>query len=562
MCFAACVNFLVVLLSCSGNSDTFGTEIDLLPVQVTEDGNWSMLNSNGEIIYDGEFKNAPTPAVEGVFAVLEGDLYTLYKTGDKSPKTFEGYEGLKSVGYMSEGVIPVAFPHERIQLVDRSGKKICELRPVDGNEIARCGGGFRDGLLAVSIVDEHGSKWGFVDKKGNVVIKPQYLCTQGFYDGVAVCAMKEGQMPDELSKASVIDKTGQKLFDIDSDMQPFGHFIDGHLILCGANGNYVVDKAGKKTKLPSKIKAIYDFDGRYILFANADSEYGVADIDGEILIRPKYEEISFGLGDKFIAKKSGKDELLVLDSKGEVVDEFDYRLMVPLCNWAYGAKEGKRLLILGDDLKQITTEEFCGVFGRWELPEIVESDYFPVDELADVVVKNLKIDGFDKYILGQSAAVINKGADPGIVTMKALYSGFRYYIHCETDFSKHPTMWNDGKYVWNDEALLDRVKLSITLPDNDVEETFNLIAKKLVEQGYKQEDQESLYSDSAHELFFSKNGVSETGVKVGLNLKMNYLGGSPINIVLTADKPSSKMNDSALGDSVIDPEDIESTLID
>jgi hypothetical protein len=59
---------------------------------------------------------------------------------------------------------------------------------------------FHDGLAAVQM-DE---KWGFIDRSGNVVIKPQFNGTEGFSEGIALVWQDQ--------RFKFIDKNGRQLF--------------------------------------------------------------------------------------------------------------------------------------------------------------------------------------------------------------------------------------------------------------------------------------------------------------------------------------------------------------
>ena len=115
----------VLFVSCSSSDNV---KIELLPVKTTKDGKWSMMNKDGELVYDSEFKNRPTVAVEGVFAVEGDNGITLYSTAQKTPTELPGCTELKSAGYMSDGLIPVTKKDSRITVINKKGKTEFELR--------------------------------------------------------------------------------------------------------------------------------------------------------------------------------------------------------------------------------------------------------------------------------------------------------------------------------------------------------------------------------------------------------------------------------------------------
>ena len=73
--FIAAFAIVAALTGCS--SDGQKLNVEMLPVQLAKDGNWSMLKPDGSIMYEGEFKEAPTMAVNGMFTVKEGEGYTV-----------------------------------------------------------------------------------------------------------------------------------------------------------------------------------------------------------------------------------------------------------------------------------------------------------------------------------------------------------------------------------------------------------------------------------------------------------------------------------------------------
>lgn len=541
--------------SCSSSGSNGEIEIDLLPVMLSDDGNWSMVDRDGNVVYDGEFKNKPSLALEGTFSVKEGDLYTLYKAGEKEPEALDGCEGVKRCGYMSEGVIPVVFPHERIQLRDKNGKKVCDLGPVDGKEVVRCAAGFKEGLLAFCVFDE-GNKWGFMDKNGKVVIKPAYEFTHGFEDGVALCSKKKND--SSYKTTLVIDHDGKILFEVEGDLSTLGGFQNGRMPLLGSDVNYLVDKKGKKTKLPSKISYVEDFNGEYVIFRSKDDEYGVADVNGEICIRPKYKSIKFGLGDKFLALKNGKDETLVLDVNGEVVDELDYTFVSKIYNFGYEAMEGKRYVLLGEDLKQKGTEDFSAMYdGYMYFNSYVDSDYFNPEDVVTRIMCNLRADGFGKYSFGESAANIFAGQEAGGYvstphTLNLVINGFKYTVRCGGFFTENLTTWRDGGYAWKDESKLDVVRLAVDVPEDAKKETVEQLRNALEAQEYNEDISNEAEDGSMGSIWFKGTAKSESGQLYDMDIVVVYKEDSPIVIDMRGRKSivENVIEDTVAADSI------------
>lgn len=122
------------LASCGGSSGPIENAIEYFPFQLESDGKWGMIDKDGEVLFSEEFKSEPSPVIDGVFFVREGDGYTLYKASDK-PKPINGCEKLLSVGIMTDGIVPISRENERITIINKSGETVAVLNPVAGKEI-------------------------------------------------------------------------------------------------------------------------------------------------------------------------------------------------------------------------------------------------------------------------------------------------------------------------------------------------------------------------------------------------------------------------------------------
>lgn len=531
----------IIYSSCVHTGSDYDEKIDLVPVMLSGDSNWSMMDRDGNVFYEGEFENVPSNAVEGIFSVNENGRYTLYKIGEKEPEIWEGNENLEYVGNMSEGLIPVVFPEKRIQILDKKGVKVCDLNPICGNEIVKCASEFHEGLLAVGVYDNNIKKikWGFADKTGNIVIMPTYEYVNRFRDGVSVCAKNMEYSKEEketkYSSLVVINRKGEVLFEIDDDLKPFwnygssneitlGEFRNGHMVLCGERYNYIVDKEGNKTKLSSRIKNIDYFDGKYLIFSTGDDEYGVADVNGEICIKPRYRYILPGIGRKFIARQGdfGFDEeetLNLIDANSDKVVKVDYTYICPLYDWGYITRKDGNYILLGKNLKQKGEEEFDQI--RWGTYfKDVSSDYFNPREVVDSIMNNLRVDGFARFILYQKAEVVLEGEEPPFDKKNTFWNnkiyGLNFDLKIDGLFSERPKIWDSEKRVliWNDESELEKLELLITLPDNHLQKTFEEIVIAMMSYGYQKSSDEHIITrlKQRSQIEYDKTYISELAI--------------------------------------------------
>lgn len=296
--FAALATMASVgLWSCgSGSSADNYANIDYLPVQISNDGNWSFYAPDGTVKFTDEFKQRPTVVYNGYFSVKEGDGYSFYKVNGDKLELVKDAEGLKDVGYMEEGLVPMTFPKERIAVYNGDGEKKFTLEPVKGKEITSCAGGFSEGMMVVE--DEDGNE-GYVNTKGEMAIALKYTSASPFFEGLAVVAAKGKE--DE-TKYMVIDKKGETVFTIRNGMEPYNRrFYKGKLVVKDANDRIVfLDTKGEVVfKCPAKVIGIGGYNDKYIVFRTEDSEWGLMDFEGNTTIRPKYNSLVIIDTDKF-----------------------------------------------------------------------------------------------------------------------------------------------------------------------------------------------------------------------------------------------------------------------
>lgn len=96
---------LMVMVSCfaaCGEKDDW--DVEYVPFQESEGGNWGLISPDGEVLFSEEFKEMPSVALNGRFVVRNADgLFEIY-TAEKKPQKVGG-EYL-SVGLFYDKVAP------------------------------------------------------------------------------------------------------------------------------------------------------------------------------------------------------------------------------------------------------------------------------------------------------------------------------------------------------------------------------------------------------------------------------------------------------------------------
>lgn len=485
----------MILSSCMNSGDKL-ENVDLIPVKISKDGHWSMVDSKGEIVYDGEFKNTPSMAYNGLFSVEEEKGISVYSIGDKNPKLLGCLEGLKAAGYLEDGLMPVVPKDSRITLVNKAGEKKFELAPIKGVEIASCSNGFSEGLLLFKTADD---KFGYYSTSGEVAIAPQYDIALDFSEGLAIVGKKQKDKEFEYS-ISVIDKKGKVQFKLKDDFDVHTtQFSDGYILAERDDRLYLFNKKGEEKKLPAKFESVAAYNKKYIIF-ESDDEYGIADINGEIIVRAKYSGLAFDTDDTFFAKKNSDDkEIIRLNSKGEEIgDKIDYEYIANLKKFGYFARDGKTTLMLDDNLKPKCKEEFYDMSLGMSASGLIESDYFSADDIAKAVVDMFDGSKIGKYKFGDAASNVFSGEQPSKYSYENNgdlsdldFKGFRYSTSVTGVFSEtisngmanYSTYTYD--YYWNPEAKLCGFIIGINCENQWGKKGQKALVDALKSNGYK-----------------------------------------------------------------------------
>ncbi len=370
-----------VLVSC-GNDKSRGVEY--VPYQETDGGQWSMISSEGKVLFSEEFKNAPTIAKEGRFMVKNDDgLWEIF-TAEEKPKKIGAEYAYASC--FENGKAFVSERNDYIKIIDLDGKEIKKLDKI-GNKVV-------DAIVSINegyAVYQTGDFFGVIDADGNEVVKSDYLllfmCSDGKFIGVDKKYDKEFNKEEGKRKFnySVIDTSGKKLFEISREKYSnIGtRFIDGLLAVAVEKDGkecwgLINDKNEVVVKPAEKIKGISDIkDGRFVY--NNGEGYGVMNLKGENIIRAKYDLLYFDVDNRLVAAtETGKNtktfECKFIDDEDNQIGPDKYVSINPLSNF-----DGKHSFVKISD----------------RIWSIVDKDGKSVDKLPDIVNINLSYGDFE-----------------------------------------------------------------------------------------------------------------------------------------------------------------------
>ncbi|MDE6258977.1 MAG: WG repeat-containing protein [Muribaculaceae bacterium] len=389
-----------LLPSCVGENETSG-QIEYISVQLEKDGDWSLMSKDGKIKFENEFKEAPSAVINGVFNVKEGKGYSVYRATGEKPEIINGLENLSYVGELNDGLMPVCFPEKRITIVDKDGKEKFELKPIKGKEIVECTKSFQEGML---LTKDENSKFGYYNTSGECIIAHKYDDAYSFSEGMAL-VFKD-------SLWSIIGKDGNKIFSFKKGLWPafypykyenFYHYKDGKMFMRDSDGRYYLyDQKGESTKLSNKIKEILGFNEKYILYKSESGDYGTMDFNGEVVIRPKFQQLYFGDSGQLFGSRDGKD-WEILDYSGKKIKALDCESAYYENGFGYLAKDHSGWYLLNNKGELVSKDaEFYQLANNFPEAGLVLSCYIPSEKIVSAVTDMITPDGVESYTFGQS----------------------------------------------------------------------------------------------------------------------------------------------------------------
>ena len=407
-------SFLVLLSSCSKEDND--SNVEYIPFQESKGGLWGMISPDGKILFSDEFKNEPTVAKEGRFMVRNSSgLWEIYTCEAKPVKI--GGEYVYATCFKNGRAI-VAERNGYIKVIDRQGNDIKILDKINNHQVDYLNQ-FEEGC-AVYMTD---SLYGAIDEDFDEVIKPVYAelyhCSDGKFIGIHDKYRKELDKPEaeRVLKYDVLNTKGDLLFQLSTEKYRYFHespyYKDGLLrVAVDVNGNVcyglINDKGEFVVKPQEKIKYISEIDGDRFIYSNGEG-YGVMDLKSNVLIRAKYDYLSFDIQNRlFAGTLTSKDSETsyydrtfikkIIDDHDKQIGEDKYEEFIPFSKingkrafvktygniWSIIDTNGKTLEGLPDivNINPLSIGDNC-----------IETDHIDFDELLSKL--QLSKDGID-----------------------------------------------------------------------------------------------------------------------------------------------------------------------
>lgn len=401
-------NFLVGLAAVSGLYSCSDGSVDIyMPARLNESDMWSIVNArNGEVVAQDAFSRAPSAIGQGnIFYVETSDgLFEYYKVSDvNNPISSERFS---QAGDFNTDVAFAVKPDETISLINSSIVVVKQL-PASVKSVY----GFSGELARFK--NEKGL-YGYLNKKGEVAIEAKYAEATNF-SGDYAFVFELG----ENSKILLIDKQGKTVTQFAPDRYDWIYFPFFNGYFAASTNGKVTLYNDRNEKVLSNNMMEYDGtgDGLYLvhegkfIFSN-DDMYGLMDMDGKVLVRPKYKSLRYFGNDRYVALRN--DVYGVVDGAGEEIIPFEYEFIRGLGKNRYLVSEANfNCYIVDEDLKEILPMEVSDYVlspgGR------IDSEYVDVSAMVDKLASKITpaaAFGVDKSKTADQVAAMLGFTDP------------------------------------------------------------------------------------------------------------------------------------------------------
>lgn len=308
------------------------SDVDCIPFKSTAKGRWGMLNPDGTILFEEEFKDIPTIGREGRFMVRNGNgLWEVFTATESPEKVGDEYV---YIGNFFDGVAPAVRKNERISLIDKNGEVVKVLDKSGSKNIVSMEN-FHYGYALIHTDDAVG----IINTKGEELLEARKYCRLLHVAPKRFLALnvkyKDGD--DEHNVVfDVIDPRGNvkntirmakydDIFVMGDGYIGIEQTSDGEKLygIMNLDGDVIV-------RPTSKIKGIQDFRNDKYIFSNG--EYlGVRTVKDEVLIRAKYDGIMWATDNLLWVNSSdeGKQEWTLINLDGEKITKESYQNVLP-----------------------------------------------------------------------------------------------------------------------------------------------------------------------------------------------------------------------------------------
>lgn len=276
----------LVLAGCKGSKAT-DYEVTYLAFQSESDGDWGMMDTQGNVLFSDMIEGSPGPAINDRFYVYDQDegVWCIYAAEQRPRKIGE----FKDVGCFTIDLCPVVSQDNEMYYIDKEGNKAFDLNKINGKKVVSAYA-FFNGRAQVRL--ENG-KSGYIDETGQTVIPCKYYDANPFSEGVALVMLDDDEADNR--RWAIIDTEGNTLFTKKyNDYEPVTtSYSEGYIIARSNSKLALIDKQGNVVHRVKGTSAQDVHNGHFVVYDEDSGKYGLASVEGQMVIRPRYSSMEY-----------------------------------------------------------------------------------------------------------------------------------------------------------------------------------------------------------------------------------------------------------------------------
>jgi len=375
---------LSLLYSCTNKNRNDIFSYKLIPVEA--EGKWGYINKEGKYIINPQFKDAYLFA-DGIAIVRAQDDQIGY-IDDAGKYIINPSYRFGTV--FTEGLAFVTPLNGVPVCINKKGETQFILKEADR---VNC---FSEGLSLVKIKN----KYGFIDKKGTLIINNQFDYADDFKEGLALVSNKKDPLSDEMLYG-FIDKEGKIIINLQFKFA--SSFNNGIALVSDGKKYGFIDSKGVYVVNPQYDYALNFSEG--LAAVKQGNLWGYIDTDGKIIINPQFEDVK-SFRNSLAAVKSDKDNWGYINKQGK------YEINPQFSSAGYFNKvfapvvSGGKIGFVDTEGKYLINPHYSSTYNYWNVLQYfyeaesfssVESDFFDISELVEAFLKDVDKDAFHGF---------------------------------------------------------------------------------------------------------------------------------------------------------------------
>jgi hypothetical protein len=397
---------IAMVTSCGYSGSSENLKVSLIPFQEKEQGRWGFIDLEGNVKIKPSFKEQPTLFKEGFSLIqMKRKENRFYDFIDSEGKELD--QKYVEALLFSEGLACVVKENKNPSYVNSEMETVFTLSD------AEKAGVFSEGLAKFQ---NNKQKWGFVDKTGEVVIKPKYHSVKSFKEGLALVTL---MTDDNNILRGFINNTGSEVIKINDKFTNLQSFNDGLAPYSDGDGWGYIDQTGEKIINAQEYRdEVVGFNNGFASYKEPDGTWGLINKEGEKVIRAKYNNPLIFINGLAAVVDDGKLGFINIDGDKKIDNSFD-GLGLPFLGSNAIVKDGKYYIFIDENGEQINKNEVIGIgnyfnglvnnnydiidinaninnyYNTIDINKTVSSDYFNIDAIVSIFDFE-KPEGFSK----------------------------------------------------------------------------------------------------------------------------------------------------------------------